>query len=221
MKYQQLLLLGDSITEYSSRWPAGLAPALADKYVRRLDVVNRGYSGYNSRTIRLALPHILSTVDSKLAAVVLYLGTNDAAIPGVPQHVPLEEFEQNMEYLIDALLQRTPHIVLVTPAIADEKRWPEHSNELTQPYIDTLQRISHRRRLPCVNVRALFHGDASLLDDGLHFTNEGYATFVPRVFDELCALGVDPRLLTMKLPYWRELGADAQDTVDEYVRKSG
>ena len=45
-----ILLLGDSITQWSLR-PNGWGNLLAQHYMRRADVVNRGFSGYNSAWI--------------------------------------------------------------------------------------------------------------------------------------------------------------------------
>lgn len=224
MKYPQLLLLGDSITEYSAKWPSGLAPALATRYARRLDVINRGYSGYNSRTIRIALPHILSSVDTELAGCILFLGTNDAALSHTPQHVPMLEFRENMAYILDAVSQRTSRILLLTPAIADEKQWPEHSNVQTQPYIDAVEELARERDLPFVNLRKLFQNNLKLLDDGLHFTNDGYSVFMPSVFEKLSNLGLDPAALTIKLPYWRDLSlndGEALKQIEEYIERKG
>lgn len=51
----QFLLLGDSITQQSFGQDRGFAfgAALSDAYVRRLDVVNRGLSGYVRQSVEL------------------------------------------------------------------------------------------------------------------------------------------------------------------------
>ncbi len=51
------VLFGDSITQRGFA-PGGWAARLADKYSRRADVVNRGYSGYNSALATHLLPHV-------------------------------------------------------------------------------------------------------------------------------------------------------------------
>ena len=54
---RRIVLLGDSITQYG--WAGvkegnalGWAAQLAHAYARRADVINRGYSGFNTRMIR-------------------------------------------------------------------------------------------------------------------------------------------------------------------------
>lgn len=55
--YPQWLMFGDSITQQSFA-PGGLGQAMADDYQRRLDMVNRGYGGYNSLWGLEVAPHV-------------------------------------------------------------------------------------------------------------------------------------------------------------------
>lgn len=50
-KMFRIILLGDSITQMSFSSPGGFGAHLADVYQRRADVLNRGYSGYNTNWI--------------------------------------------------------------------------------------------------------------------------------------------------------------------------
>jgi hypothetical protein len=51
------VLFGDSITQRGCS-PGGWASRLADRYARRVDVLNRGYSGYNTHLATHLLPHV-------------------------------------------------------------------------------------------------------------------------------------------------------------------
>ena len=55
--YPQWLMFGDSITQQSFA-PGGLGQALADDFQRRIDIVNRGYGGYNSLWGLEVAPHV-------------------------------------------------------------------------------------------------------------------------------------------------------------------
>eukprot|EP00579_Thalassiosira_antarctica_P026017 CAMPEP_0202014562 /NCGR_PEP_ID=MMETSP0905-20130828/29505_1 /ASSEMBLY_ACC=CAM_ASM_000554 /TAXON_ID=420261 /ORGANISM="Thalassiosira antarctica, Strain CCMP982" /LENGTH=339 /DNA_ID=CAMNT_0048574491 /DNA_START=129 /DNA_END=1144 /DNA_ORIENTATION=- len=55
----KVILIGDSITELGSSHAQGWVTSLAIRYNRRMDVVNRGMNGYNSRWGMAALPLIL------------------------------------------------------------------------------------------------------------------------------------------------------------------
>lgn len=58
----QFLLFGDSITQFSfNPHELGWGASLADSYARKLDVVNRGYSGYNTEMCK----HLISSNDEK------------------------------------------------------------------------------------------------------------------------------------------------------------
>jgi hypothetical protein len=46
----RILLVGDSITQESFQ-PNGWGSALANWYIRRADVINRGLDGYNTRWV--------------------------------------------------------------------------------------------------------------------------------------------------------------------------
>lgn len=77
---------GDSITQRGFA-PGGWAAALADRWQRRADVVNRGYSGYNTRWAlqlvdRVFLPLAAGAQPpAQLALAVIWFGANDAALP--------------------------------------------------------------------------------------------------------------------------------------------
>ena len=58
----KLILLGDSITELGSSHSQGWVTSLAIRYNRRMDVINRGMNGYNSRWGLAALPLILEEI---------------------------------------------------------------------------------------------------------------------------------------------------------------
>lgn len=66
-------------------------------------MVCRGFSGYNSRWWNIILPKLLNAKDVEDAALVtLFLGANDSVLSdlGKAQHVPLEEFQQNMSDMV-------------------------------------------------------------------------------------------------------------------------
>eukprot|EP00956_Cyclotella_meneghiniana_P032584 scaffold90174_cov65-Cyclotella_meneghiniana.AAC.4 len=58
----KLILIGDSITEQGSATSNGWVTSLSIHYNRRVDVINRGMNGYNSRWGKAALPFILQEI---------------------------------------------------------------------------------------------------------------------------------------------------------------
>ena len=99
-----LVLFGDSITQMSFG-EGGFGAVLADAYARRMDVRNRGFSGYNTRWARHYFGSVFGPgpasggeADSGEAPpehelVVVFFGANDASLEehNARQHVPLHE----------------------------------------------------------------------------------------------------------------------------------
>lgn len=131
-----LVLLGDSLFQraYSQdkddtgQVIGSLGPRLSDAYARRLDVVNRGFSGYNTRQILSVLNDRSDLLPTNMRIVVIFLGANDARLPNTPggpqQHVPLEEFRKNIDKIVDSVRWWSPRrrVILITPPPVDERK---------------------------------------------------------------------------------------------------
>ncbi|KAL3781567.1 hypothetical protein ACHAW5_002576 [Stephanodiscus triporus] len=103
----KILLFGDSITQQSfGASSRGWGAQVADRYQRRADVLNRGYSGYNTDWfLRLASTDAgrSDLFDHECVALVtIFLGANDASDPELNgrQHVPLGTYESNLGEII-------------------------------------------------------------------------------------------------------------------------
>ena len=76
----QFLLFGDSITQRSFQY-GGWGAHLANAYQRKVDVLNRGYSGYNSRWALQLLDRVLPAEKAgKILLATVFFGANDAAL---------------------------------------------------------------------------------------------------------------------------------------------
>ncbi|XP_048437186.1 GDSL esterase/lipase At5g62930-like [Pyrus x bretschneideri] len=121
----EIVLFGDSITEQSFQ-SGGWGAALADSYSRKADVKVRGYGGYNTRWALFLLQHLFPLdSDKPPAAATIFFGANDAAILGRTserQHVPLEEYKEDLRKIVLHLKECSPTIliVLITPPPVDE-----------------------------------------------------------------------------------------------------
>ena len=73
-------------------------------YTRRADVLNRGFSGYNTRHALEMIPRVFRTIQQdeqdRVLFCTVFLGANDSALKGERQHVPIDEFEQNIEKIV-------------------------------------------------------------------------------------------------------------------------
>lgn len=127
----QFVLFGDSIVQqsFSQTHHFAFGAALADAYARKLDVVNRGLSGYNTTQALRALPLCLPEPEqSTVRFLLIFFGANDARIPGTPggpdQSVPLAEFKRNVRAMVQhpaVQAQKGMRIILVTTPPVDER----------------------------------------------------------------------------------------------------
>ncbi|KAG8378871.1 hypothetical protein BUALT_Bualt07G0029700 [Buddleja alternifolia] len=170
----QIVLFGDSITQQSFR-SGGWGASLADIYSRKVDVVLRGYGGYNTRWALFLLHHLfpLGTAKPPLA-VTIFFGANDAALlggTGQKQHVPLEEYKENLRRMVQHIKNRSPDtlVVLITPPPIDPhgrrefarylygdkaSKSPDRTNEVTGVYAEQCVTLAKELGLPSINLWA-------------------------------------------------------------------
>ncbi|KAJ1964723.1 isoamyl acetate-hydrolyzing esterase, partial [Dipsacomyces acuminosporus] len=131
--YDVVLAFGDSTTQFGD-YPStsGWLTHLSRFYERRMDVLNRGFSGYTTidarNVVELVLPETASsssqnrtksrrsiwpprddTLPTKAPTVrllILFFGANDSVLEGYDKHVPLAAFSENLRYI--ASLIRDP-----------------------------------------------------------------------------------------------------------------
>ncbi|RPA87667.1 GDSL Lipase/Acylhydrolase family protein [Ascobolus immersus RN42] len=170
--YDKIYLLGDSITERSFDQTRGFGSGaqLLHSYARRLDVLNRGFSGYNTAHALRILPEIIPSPDVyKIKLLVVFYGANDAVLPDQPQHVALDEYKQNLKKIIHhPLIQaHQPNIILIVPPPISEYATQESDAlkgikvvqriaENTKLYADGALEVANELKIPTVNLWAEF-----------------------------------------------------------------
>lgn len=124
--YPQFILFGDSITQGCFQV---LQSSLSEWYQRRLDIINRGFSGYTAPAGYDTLiqffpsaPPSPSNPQPRIQLLTVFFGANDACIPGSPQHVPIASYKQNLRNILefDGLKQHVTQPILIVPAPVDE-----------------------------------------------------------------------------------------------------
>ena len=105
----QLVAVGDSLTQRAQQ-PDGWLTLLSHLYQRRVDVINRGFSGYNSDWLLALIRQQradpsraniwrLSDHSNMRSLYVVGIGANDAVLPPVAvnkQHVTLQRYKHNV-----------------------------------------------------------------------------------------------------------------------------
>jgi lysophospholipase L1-like esterase len=168
-----------------------------------VDVVNRGYGGYNTDWVMFILDDIFKGCNSlNTPLVTIFLGANDAALPlpdgnahSSMQHVPLSRYRENLKEIVQNIRERgVTQIVMITPPPVYEpgrKEWQvqrigeeeakttaiDRTNVYTKQYAECCKEVAKELDLPVVDLWTSMQepkGWGTLLfNDGLHFTPEG------------------------------------------------
>jgi lysophospholipase L1-like esterase len=232
-----VVLFGDSLTQlgWGRNGNAGWVALLADTYTRRADVLNRGFSGYNTRHALELLPRIFGNVPEMtepLLFCTVYLGANDSARPGERQHVPIDEYKSNLGKIVTSIRERVgekPPIIIMTPPPVDEERWaadcgdvkPDRLNNISSQYGDVCKQVAADHGCSVVDVFEILGGNTGdyshHLSDGLHLSGSGntmlYEGLMAVIEEKYPELGPDdpeknkekPGILPMQEPSWRDL----------------
>ncbi|KAK9368101.1 SGNH hydrolase-type esterase domain-containing protein [Lipomyces kononenkoae] len=162
--YKKVVLIGDSQFELS--WNPELEfcfpAALANYYGRRADILNRGLSGYNSSWMRSQLDRTIRELkhyDEDAALLfILWLGTNDSCLEFTEHHVPVREFEANVQTYVGEIKRNFPNarILLVSPAPISKTalasstmrtRGTDRTQAATKEYADTILKYSDNENI--------------------------------------------------------------------------
>ncbi|KAF1808246.1 isoamyl acetate-hydrolyzing esterase [Eremomyces bilateralis CBS 781.70] len=168
--YDLFLLLGDSITQQASSQERGFgfAAALQDAYIRKLDVVNRGLSGYNTdMAIKVLLRCIPAVTEARMRLMTVFFGANDSCWPTsyLNQSVPLPRYLENLTHLMThaKVKAHNARIILITPPPINEyMQWvvdqakgynqPRRTAERTKEYAEATRELGEKLGVPVVDM---------------------------------------------------------------------
>lgn len=200
----QFIALGDSITQNGDLLSPelGYLTLLRHTYIRKADIINRGYSGYNSEllyhTVQQSIQNNIWNINNMDQSPVVYtimIGTNDAVLPKTStQHIPLLQYKANVVSLIGLLKSyhrnnsQSCFIVLITPPYTEPWRWAKYcqikhnltelppiqrSAEHTEQYVDMLIDIASQQNLPCINLYVLTQSNHNSTDVDNIYLSDG------------------------------------------------
>ncbi|ORY44043.1 SGNH hydrolase [Rhizoclosmatium globosum] len=114
LRYPKAVIFGDSLTEDAS-WPT----LLSKYYLRKMDVFNRAFSGYNSNLLKQTIQPTLESLQpiSDINLIILFTGNEDRAPFSSPQHVQFPKFYKNLVEIITLLhnAAQNARIIVITP----------------------------------------------------------------------------------------------------------
>ncbi|KAK9240650.1 SGNH hydrolase-type esterase domain-containing protein [Lipomyces kononenkoae] len=191
--YKKVVLIGDSQFELS--WNPELEfcfpAALANYYGRRADILNRGLAGYNSLWMRSQLDRVIRELkhydEDAVLLFILWLGTNDSCLEFTEHHVPVREFNANVQTYVGEIKRNFPkaRILLVSPAPISKTalatstmrtKGTDRTQAATKEYADTILKYSDDdniiRKIDLFKDAAL--KIARFTVDGLHLNGYGY-----------------------------------------------
>lgn len=134
--------MANVITIIPRKYTALFTSHFIQVYARKLDVINRGFSGYNTDWALPILRQLLPTVQQQkeqacsISLMTIFFGANDASLTSNPQHVPIDRYESNVKAMIDMV--RNPdspfynprlRIILITPPPLNEVQWNKRCEE--------------------------------------------------------------------------------------------
>ncbi|KAL1327236.1 hypothetical protein HN51_037306 [Arachis hypogaea] len=223
----RIYLLGDSITEESFS-EGGWGASLANHFCRMVDVVLRGYSGYNTRWALKVLEKVFPEAppsqgdgDAPVAAVTVFFGANDATLPDRCsgfQHVPLNEYKHNLHSIVSFFKKLWPKaiVLLITPPPIDEvarlqypytdnpQGLPERTNEAAGEYAKACTAVAAECGVPVIDLWTKMQQcpdwKKEYLSDGLHLTKKGNQVVFDEVVAKLRDEGVSVESMTAELP---------------------
>ncbi|CAL1703746.1 unnamed protein product [Somion occarium] len=185
-----IMLVGDSLTQ-GGFVPHGFAQQLAHVYNRKLDVFNRGLSGYNTTWGLPVFEQVFAKQHEqqhvpKVRLLTIWYGANDACIPPSPQHVPLPEFSANLRTMIRSVTSpSSPHysaitkIILITPppvnthqrgadlASRDPPRPLDREFETTHQYAEAVKIVGAQEGVPVIDLWTILYDACGRVEEKL------------------------------------------------------
>eukprot|EP00735_Rhodelphis_limneticus_P013636 TRINITY_DN7587_c0_g1::TRINITY_DN7587_c0_g1_i1::g.1961::m.1961 TRINITY_DN7587_c0_g1::TRINITY_DN7587_c0_g1_i1::g.1961 ORF type:complete len:434 (-),score=83.10,sp/Q3SZ16/IAH1_BOVIN/42.22/3e-51,Lipase_GDSL/PF00657.17/9.9e-28,Lipase_GDSL_2/PF13472.1/2.7e-21,Ftsk_gamma/PF09397.5/0.12,DUF303/PF03629.13/0.16,Barstar/PF01337.13/0.4 TRINITY_DN7587_c0_g1_i1:348-1649(-) len=216
-----IVLFGDSITQFSFA-SGGWGAKLSEAYVRKADVINRGFSGYNTRHANAVVSML-----PRAALYVIFLGANDAALPeyNKQQSVHVDEYGQNLRALVECLRKvhsrHNVQFLFVTPPPVYIHAWSQEclkkdrpldrNNEQTEKIAQKCKETAQAMGIPCVNLFQEMMSSTSrwqdYLNDGLHLSDRGNQFVFDTVTEAIATHypALTPDNLEFDLPLWAEI----------------
>ncbi|KAI0831773.1 SGNH hydrolase [Trametes gibbosa] len=194
-----IMLFGDSLTQGGFE-QNGFAAKLAHVYNRKMDVLNRGFSGYNTDWAIPVLEQCLAPTSTAAHAhlpavrlLVIWFGANDAAPPPKAQHVPLARFRANLEAIVGTVRARESprfdartRVVLMTPPpvstaqrgraqrAKEPPRELDRDFEMTRTYAEAVGAVGRELGVPVVDLWGKLYEAAGRDEVGLErFLTDG------------------------------------------------
>lgn len=227
-KNKKILLLGDSITQYSNDLKNnGWAIHLHEYFSGKADILNRSREAHTTKSI---LPFVKEYFNKQnqdqyvgdVDMIIMTLGSNDASDPSKfvdkkwNQYTSLEEYEYYVNELLNIFVNNNvKYILLVTPPQMNTDNWNKYSTkyfklpsdvksyELMKSYADKLIELKNKRtekNIMLINLWENKWGHTCFVD-GLHLSKEGNKFFFNSLKNTIDSIDdMNPKKLKYNIP---------------------
>jgi lysophospholipase L1-like esterase len=201
-------------------------------FCRIADILNRGFSGYNTRWCLKMLDLLFGQFDfQEVAALTVCLGANDSwdlkdSLKG-SQHVPPVEFEQNLKAIVAWFESKgldRKRIILCTPPTFIPEDWAtfkqgqdfqNKSRQTLLTYVQIVRQVASDLQTRFVDIYQAFELQSEQSDahrffvDGLHLSVEGADIFYESIRPVIHELVQEHRRTSdNNFPVWADLEHD-------------
>ena len=245
IRWGKLIVLGDSNTQFGfgeSKWLG----KIANLFQRKCDVFARGFSGYNSTSLKNMLPLVLDEFKYKqICGVLIMIGTNDSTDKNKNpiQHVSLNEYKTNIESILNRVVNdlgvSRNRTILISPPRIDDKHVEQvmgdrntYSDNSVREYANVCKIVANEKKVLFLDLytEMLKEGDKfkDMLSDGVHFSLIGGNFLYEKLeFYLNNYIGVN---IEWKYPDWNDFKDDPSllnfcvsedDDDDDYYENSG
>jgi len=175
-----ILLIGDSLTQWNYNTEIGWGYKMKQWYAGKANIHNKGFAGYSSTMIKNIF-HEFLLGNPQIICVTILLGTNDCH--GSETKVSPAEYKQNLAYMIETIhnINHLAVILLITPPIT------EHNNDNILHYVNVVRELCYNQlRIRIVDLHS-GKNDITLADlyDGVHINESGNIKLYEHIKDTL------------------------------------
>ncbi|EQC42104.1 hypothetical protein SDRG_00945 [Saprolegnia diclina VS20] len=176
-----IVIAGDSLTQYGlDPTVLGYHTLLAQSYMRRADVLNRGFAGWTTGDfLAAAVPPMIAEMAPPLLLTLL-LGTNDAVLPGNLGHASVATYASNLDAILTAFQTAFPStklLLLTPPPVVDAVQAGQHSNAVLAAYVRGCKQVGAARNVPVLDLFGSWRNSTATasyyIRDGIHLTVAG------------------------------------------------
>ena len=178
---------GDVVTEEEEEelkpLEAGWLSIVRNRYARRFDVMNRGYSGYNTKMARvlskrvflcreddaISKGNVAGSVSTTAAAAekketfdpfvfaTVFFGANDSADPGEnpTQGLTPSEYETHLRYIVSVARSMSRQVIVISPPCVDHTKWKDRKNERVESFTAAAGRVARETSSDFINLYSI------------------------------------------------------------------